>query len=57
LVIAEGRGSPEGGVHRGTTRLEGNGGGGQRPVVGVGGVASKESVGGRRRLGGGRCLE
>jgi hypothetical protein len=71
LVIGEGRGSPEGGVHRGMTLLARNGGGGRRPVVGVVGswlgkvvgtravvgAASKERVDGRRRLGSDRCLE
>jgi hypothetical protein len=67
LVTGEGRGSPEGGFHRGTARPEGNGGDRRRPEVEVGdsrfgkvvgtravvGVASTERVGGRRRLGGG----
>jgi hypothetical protein len=68
LVTGEGGGSPEGGVHGGTARPEGNGGEGRRPVVEVGdsrlgkvvgtravvGAVSTERVGGQRQLGGGR---
>jgi hypothetical protein len=64
LATGEREGSPEGGVHGGTARLEGNGGEGRRPVVEVDGsrfrnvvrtravvgVPSIERIGGRRRL-------
>jgi hypothetical protein len=64
LATGEREGSPEGGVHGGTARLEGNGGEGRRPVVEVDGsrfrkvvrtravvgATSTDHVGGRRRL-------
>jgi hypothetical protein len=71
LVTDEGGGPPQGGVHGGAARPEGNGGEGRRPVLEVGGsrlgkvvgtravigAASTERVRGQRLLGSGRRLE